>query len=95
MTLFWWPPNEAVRVRLVSRVEHHLAASQDGLALAEMDHGPGQQADAGVAMLLVVPVKELLTEGAAVLECRRSDPGTPDGTSGCGTGLHKAGCESW
>ena len=53
---------------MISGIKHHLAVGQDGLALAEMDHGRGQQADAGVAMLLVVPVKELLTEGAAVLD---------------------------
>ena len=42
--------------------------SQDGLGLAEMNHGRGQQADAGVAMLLVVPVEELLAKGATVLD---------------------------
>ena len=57
-----------VRVRLVSGIEHHLAVCQDGLGVAEMNHGRGQHADAGVAMLLVVPLKELLAEGAAVLD---------------------------
>jgi hypothetical protein len=62
----------AVRVRLVSGIEDQLAAPQDALGLAEVNHRRGQQADARVAVLLVVPLKELLAEGAAVLEPKRS-----------------------
>ena len=35
-------PNEAVRVRSVSGIEHHLALSQDVLGLAKMNHGRGE-----------------------------------------------------
>ena len=59
-------------MRLVGGVEHHLAVGQDSLGLTEMNHGRRQQADAGVAMLLVVPLEELLTEGAAVLDRAKS-----------------------
>ena len=55
-------------MRLGSGVEHHLAVCKDGLGLAEINHARGQQADARVAVLLVVPLEELLTEGAAVLD---------------------------
>ena len=53
---------------MVSGVEHHLAVGQDGLGVAEMNHGRGQQADAGVAMLLVVPLEKLLAKSTAVLD---------------------------
>lgn len=33
---------EAVRVRLVSGIEHNLAVSRDGQGLAEMNHGRGE-----------------------------------------------------
>jgi hypothetical protein len=55
-------------VRLVSGVEYHLTLRQDGLGFAEMNHGRGQQPEAGVPVLLVVPPEKLLTEGAAVLD---------------------------
>jgi hypothetical protein len=48
---------------LVSGIERDLPASQDAVGLAEVNHGRGEQADTGVAVLLVVPLKELLTEG--------------------------------
>src|SRR5215831_15057355 len=41
---------------------------QDGLGLPEMNHSGGQQADAGVAVLFVIPREKLLTEGAAILD---------------------------
>ena len=47
---FWRPPDEAVWMRLVSGIEHRLAVGQDGLGLAEMNHGRGQQTDAGMAV---------------------------------------------
>ena len=55
-------------MRLVCGVEHRLAAGRDGRCLAEVDHGRSEQTDAGMAMLLVVPVEELLAEGAAILD---------------------------
>ena len=55
-------------MRLVSGIEHQLTAIEHALSLAEMNHGRGQQADARVPVLLVVPLKKLLTEGAAVLD---------------------------
>src|SRR5205823_6471089 len=51
---------EAVGVRLVSGIEHHLALSQNRLGLAEMDHGRRQQGDARMAVLYVVRLEELL-----------------------------------
>jgi len=51
MHWFWWPPNEAVWVRLVCSIEHHLTPGQNRLRLAEVNHGRGQQADAGVAAI--------------------------------------------
>jgi len=55
-------------VRLVSGIEHQLAALQHALGLAEVNHGRGQQADARMTVFLVVPREELLAEGAAVLD---------------------------
>jgi len=55
-------------VRQVSGIQHHLAVGQDGRGLAEVNHGGGEQADAGMTMLFVIPGEKLLTEGAAVLE---------------------------
>ena len=52
-------PNKAVGVRPVSRIEHPLAVGQDGLGLAELNHGGGKQADAGMTVLLVVPLEEI------------------------------------
>ena len=53
---------------MVSGVEHHLTVGKDGLGLPKVHHGRGQQADAGVAMLVVVPLEKLLAKGAAVLD---------------------------
>ena len=53
---------------MVSGIEHRLAAGQDGLGLPEVHHGWGEQANAGVAMLVVVPLEELLAEGPTVLD---------------------------
>jgi hypothetical protein len=58
--------DEAVRMRLVSGIEHGLALGQDGRGLPEMNHGRGEHSDAGVAVLFVVPLEKLLPEGAAV-----------------------------
>jgi hypothetical protein len=61
-------PDETVWVSLIGGIQHHLPLSQDGLSLAKVDHGRGEQTQPRVAMLLVVPSKKLLTEGAAVLD---------------------------
>lgn len=53
---------------MIGGIEHHLAVGQDALGLPKVNHGRGQHADAGVAMLLVVPLEKLLAEGAAVLD---------------------------
>jgi hypothetical protein len=53
---------------LCKRIEHGLTVGQDYRAFAEVDHGWGQQANVGLAMLLVVPLEELLAKGAAVLD---------------------------
>ena len=61
---------------LVGHIEYSLTVSQDFGRLAEVDHGGRQQADAGMAVLVnvlstlapVVPVKELLAEGAGILQ---------------------------
>jgi hypothetical protein len=45
-----------------------LAVGQDGLGLSKVNHGRGEQADAGMTMLFVIPGEKLLTEGAAVLD---------------------------
>jgi hypothetical protein len=52
---------------LAGGVEHRLALGENGLGLAEVHHGRGEQTDAGVAMLVVVPREEPLAEGAGVL----------------------------
>ena len=52
----------------VSSIEHQLAVGQDGRCLSEVDHRRGQQTNAGVAMLFVIPLEKLLTESAAVLD---------------------------
>ena len=48
----------------------------------------------GVTMFLVVPAKKSLRRKHGCPECSRSDPGTPDGTSGCGTGFPNTDCHS-
>ena len=99
----WRPPDEAVRVRLVSPIEHQLAVGQDGLGFAEVNHGRGEQADAGMTMLFVIPLEKLLTESAAILDAAEGDPRTQDGISWCGSDFpnkgcgrrRMAGCASW
>ncbi len=39
----------------VGSIEHNLARRQDDGSLAEVHHGRGEQAETGVAMLVVVP----------------------------------------
>ena len=61
-------PNDAVSVSLVRGIEHGRAARQNGRGFPEVNHRRGEQTDAGMAMLLVVLMEELLAEGAAVLD---------------------------
>ena len=49
-------------MRSIGGVEHHLTVSQDGLGFAEVNYARGEQRDAGVAVLFVVPLEELLAE---------------------------------
>ena len=60
--------NEAVRVGQVGGVENGLTLFTDGRSLAEVDHGGRQHADAGMAMVVVIPGEESLAEGVAVLK---------------------------
>ena len=60
--------DEALGVSSVGGVEHDLALLANGGGEAEVDHGGRHHADAGVAMFVVVPRKEMLTKGAAIFE---------------------------
>ena len=55
-------------MRLIGSIQYGLAVGQDRFSLARVDHGWGEQAETGVAVLLVVPREELLAESAAVLD---------------------------
>src|SRR5271169_7151245 len=59
--------DEALRVTLVSNIEHFLALPQNVFCLAIVHHRRREQAQAGVAMFLVVPAKKSLTESSAIL----------------------------
>jgi hypothetical protein len=78
-------------VRFISRIEDRLTMSQDGLSLSEMDHGGGEQADAGVVVLFVV-LEELVGRRRGCAECSRNDRGTPADTSWCGIDFPSTGC---
>jgi hypothetical protein len=49
-----------------------LPALDHGSRLAVVNHGWREKFDAGVAVLLVIPSEEFLTEGAAVLDRAKS-----------------------
>lgn len=51
----------------IRHIENRLALLEDERSLSVMDHGWREQAQAGMAMLFVVPTKEPLRESAAVL----------------------------
>jgi hypothetical protein len=55
-------------VGLIRRIEHQLPTPQYGLSVPKVNHLRGEQSDSGMTMFLVVPVEELLAEGAAVLD---------------------------
>src|SRR5258708_18644047 len=59
---------EALRVALVSNIEHILALPQDVFRLTIVNRRWGQQAYPGVTVLLVVPAKKTLTESTTVLD---------------------------
>src|SRR5438445_7790637 len=59
---------EALRVTLVSNIEHILALPQEVFRLTIVNRRWRQQAHAGVTVLLVVPTKKPLTESTAVLD---------------------------
>ena len=63
---------EALRVTLVSNIEHILALPQDVFRLAIVNRGWRQQAYAGVTMLFVVPPKKTLTESTTVLDAPKA-----------------------
>src|SRR4029077_10142525 len=58
---------EALRMKLVGNIEHFLALPQNVFRLAIVHHRRRKQAQAGVAMFLVVPTKKSLTESSAIL----------------------------
>ncbi len=56
----------------VGRGEHHLPGSQHRVRLAVVDRGGGQQAQAPVVMLVVLPVEELAARVQGVLEASKT-----------------------
>ena len=58
---------EALRVTLVSNIEHILALPQNVFRLAIVHHRRREQAQAGMAMFSVIPAKKSLTESTAIL----------------------------
>ncbi len=63
---------EALRMKLVGNIEHFLALPQNVFRLAIVHHRRRKQAQAGVAMFLVVPTKKSLTESTAVLNAPKT-----------------------
>ncbi len=47
-------------------MEHALPGSKNLRSMPVVDHRRGQQADAGVIVLVVVPAEEALTEAAGI-----------------------------
>ena len=84
--------DEAFRVAAIGSIENELAVWRIDRGLAVVDHGWGQQADPGVAMLFVVPAERTAGRRRGCLGCSRSDPGTPGDTSWCGTGFPNTDC---
>ena len=72
---------------LVGGIQHQLPIGQNSLGLTEINHG-----DAGVTMLVVIPMEELLAKSAGYLQYSRNDQGTPADTSEFGTGFPNTGC---
>src|SRR5713226_10076400 len=63
---------EALRVTLVSNIEHLLALPQNVFRLTIVNHRWRQQAHAGVTVLVVVPPKKTLTESTTVLDAPKA-----------------------
>src|SRR5213594_1428390 len=63
---------EALRVTLVSNIEHLLALPQNVFRLAIVNRRWRQQAYAGVTVLLVIPPEKTLTESTTVLEAPKA-----------------------
>ncbi len=55
-------------MELIRDVEHRLTLLQDAFCLPVVHHRWREQAQAGMAMLFVVPTKKSLTESTAVLQ---------------------------
>jgi hypothetical protein len=67
----WWPrrpADEPLRRRGVGGLKNALALGVERLCLAVVHGGRGHQADPGVAVGVVVPVKERAAEPARVLD---------------------------
>jgi hypothetical protein len=63
---------KALRVTLVSNIEHILALPQGFFRLAIVNRGWHQQAYAGMAVFVVVPPKKPLTESTTVLDAPKA-----------------------
>jgi hypothetical protein len=68
----WSASYEALRVTLVSNIEHILALPQGVFRLAIVNRGWRQQAYAGMTVLVVVPPKKTLTESTTVLDAAKA-----------------------
>ena len=65
--MFWSLAHKALRVKLISDIEHVLTLLQDGVGLLVVHHGRREQRQARVVMFFVVPTKKSLRESATVL----------------------------
>src|SRR5438445_8440354 len=63
---------EALRVTLVSNIEHILALLQEAFRLTIVNRRWRQQAYAGVTVLLVIPSEKTLTESTTVLDAPKA-----------------------
>ena len=81
----------ALRVTLVSNIEHILALPQDVFRLAIVNRGWRQQAYAGMTVLVVVPPKKTLTESTTVLDAPKAVRNSGH-TSWFGIGSRKRDC---
>ena len=59
-------------MKLIGDIKHSLPLPHDAFCLAVVHHRRRKQAQAGVAMLLVVPTKKSLTKRAAVLDAPKA-----------------------
>ncbi len=64
----WWLVREAFGVGLVGVVENGLASGDDGFGLPIVDGGGGHKPDAGVVVLVVVVVNEVVEPSAGVFD---------------------------